>query len=127
MWRSLPPTGAPVTEVRIEGGVKGRDLVIIPAHGERLRIVAAGELRIETAGSVVVCSRPVGEHSVHVIFSGERLLLERADVLFDGSERDWENLWRRARVRSRPWWLQTDGDELDLDWAMQARLRLVGA
>ena len=127
MWRSLPTAGTPVREVRIEGGVKGRDLVIVPERGERLRIVAAGELKVETAGSVIVRSTPVGEHSLHLIFAGERLLLERADVLFDGSERDWENLWRRARARSRPWWSQSDGDELDLDWAMQARLRIVGA
>jgi hypothetical protein len=126
MWRSLSAAGAPVREVRIEGGAKGRDLVIIPERGERLRIVAAGDLEVATAGSVVVRSKPVGEHSHHVSFSGERLVLERADVFFDGSDRDWENLWRRARGRSRPWWRQGEGDELDLDWAMVARLKIVG-
>jgi hypothetical protein len=126
MWRALSSTGAHVREVRVEGSGKERDLVIVPEHGERLRLIAAGDVAVETVGRVVVRASPVDAQSLRVTFSGERLVLERAEVYFDGSERDWENLWRRARMRSRPWWTETAGDELDLDWAMQARLTIVG-
>lgn len=126
MWRALSVTGAQVRELRVEGSGKDRDLVILPQTGERLRIVAAGDVTVETRGRVLIRTSPVDESSLRVTFSGERLILERADVFFDGTDRDWDNLWRRARTRSRPWWSETDGDELDLDWAMPARLTLVG-
>ncbi len=126
MWRPLPPTGGRIREVRIEGSGKSRDLVILPEAGERLRIVAAGDTIVETAGRVIVRTAAIDAHSLRITYSGERLVLQQADVLFDGSEREWENLWRSARGRSRPWWNQADGDELDLEWPMQARLKVVG-
>jgi hypothetical protein len=127
MWRALSASGARVREVRVEGGGKDRDLVIVPEAGERLRIIATGDVAVETLGRVTVRTGPIDAQSVRVTFSGERLVLERAEVLFDGSERDWENLWRRARTRSRPWWTEIEGgEELDLDWAMQVRLTIAG-
>ena len=55
-------------------------------------------------------------------FSAPNAVLERAEVEFEGGEAEWEGLWRRARTRSRPWWRQGEGEELDLDWAMPARV-----
>ena len=125
MWRPLSLSGAPIREVRVEGSGKGRDLVIVPEQGERLRIVAAGDVAVETRGRVLVRTGPVDDVSLRVTFSGERLVLDRAEVFFDGTDHAWEDLWRRARMRSRPWWSEADGDELDLDWAMLARLTIV--
>ena len=55
-----------------------------------------------------------------VTFSGDGLTFQRAEVEFEGNEADWEKMWRRARARSRPWWTQGGGDEVDLDWPMAA-------
>ncbi|MBX3230328.1 MAG: hypothetical protein KIT84_03665 [Labilithrix sp.] len=125
MWRALPATGSPIREVRIEGSGRDRDLVITPISGERLRLVASGDINVETSGRVVVRTTPVDLKSLRVTFSGERIVLAQADVLFDGSEQAWENLWRQARMRSRPWWNE-QGDELDLEWPMQAKLKIAG-
>ena len=125
MWRALPTTGSPLREVRIEGSGKDRDLVIVPVTGDRLRIVASGDAVIETAGRVVVRTTPIDLKSLRVTFTGERLVLAQADVFFDGSDHAWENLWRQARMRSRPWWNE-EGDELDLEWPMQAKLKIAG-
>ena len=126
MWRALSTTGARVREVRVEGSGKGRDLVIVPDAGERLRIVISGDVAVDTRGSVRVRTGALDELSLRVAFSGDGLVLERADVFFDGSDRDWDEMWRRARMRSRPWWNEAEGDELDLDWPMPARLTIAG-
>lgn len=121
MWRALPQQGSALSEVRVEGGVKDRDVVIVPRSGEHLRIRAAGEIAIETLGLVVVRTAPIGDAAVRITFSGEELTLERAEVIFHGTERDWDELWRRARVRSRPWWNEDTG-EIELDWDLEVRL-----
>jgi hypothetical protein len=126
MWRTLPSHGTTIAEVRVEGSGRARDIVIIPKSGERLRFPAAGDVVIETFGRVLVRTAAMADHSLRITYSAERLFLERAEVAFDGSEAEWQNLWRRARTRSRPWWREADGDEIDLDRALHARLTLHG-
>jgi hypothetical protein len=126
MWRALPTTAAPIREVRIEGSGKDRDLVITPMTGSRLRLLATGDIVIETAGRVVVRTTPVDLKSLSVTFSGERLVLEQGDVFFEGSEQAWANIWRQAQMKSRPWWNEAEGDEIDLEWPMQVRLKIAG-
>lgn len=126
MWRPLPTTSKGIREVRIEGSGKDRDLVVTPTQGSRLRLVATGDIVIETAGKVIVRTTPIDLKSLRVTITGEKLVCEQADVFFDGSEQAWTNLWRQAQMRSRPWWNETEGDELDLEWPMQARLKIVG-
>lgn len=126
MWKALPATGTNVREVRVEGSGNARDLVIVPDAGERLRIMTSGDVAIETKGRVLVRAVPVDARSLRATFSGSGLVLERADVFFQGTDRDWDDLWHRARTRSRPWWSEVDDEELDLDWAVQARLTISG-
>ena len=54
------------------------------------------------------------------------VVLAQSDVDFEGDDNAWQRLWRQAQMRSRPWWNETEGDELDLDLPMQARLKIVG-
>jgi hypothetical protein len=125
MWKSLPPEGAALVEVRVEGSGKDRDVIIVPKAGERLRFPSAGDVAIETVGRVLVRTTAIDDTSVRITFSGD-LVLERAEVGFDGTAEEWQSLWRRARTRSRPWWRQSE-QEIELDWALNARLTIVGS
>jgi hypothetical protein len=124
MWKSLPPQGTAITEARIEGCGKDRDVIIVPKAGERLRFPVTGDLVIETIGRVVVRTSAIDEVSVRITFSGD-LVLERAEVVWSGNEDDWQGLWRRARTRSRPWWRE-DEQEIELDWPFDTRLTIAG-
>jgi hypothetical protein len=125
MWKALPQQGTPIAEVRIEGSGKGRDVVIVPRTGERLRLQAASDIAIETVGRVMVRTAAIDDISLRVTFSGD-LVLERGEVAFDGGEDEWQKLWRRAQTRSRPWWHQNE-QELELDWPFDMRITIVGA
>lgn len=124
MWKALPQQGVELRELRLEGSGGERHILVVPRSGERVRFPASGDVRIETVGHVVVRSSSIDKVSALVTFSGEGLMFDRADVAFDGDEADWEKMWRRARSRSRPWWAQGGGDEVDLDWAMAASFLL---
>jgi hypothetical protein len=126
MWRALPTSGKPVREVRIEGSGRDRDLVIVPMQGQRLRLLASGDILIETGGRVMVRTTPLDLKSLRVTITGEKLTLEQSEVFFEGGDDAWQRLWRAAQMRSRPWWNETEGDEIDLDLPMQARLKVVG-
>mgnify|MGYP001107132680 FL=1 len=125
MWRTLPAHGTTIAEVRVEGSGEARDVVIVPKSGQRLRFPAAGDVIIETFGRVLVRTSAMDERSLRITYSAEHLFLERAEVAFDEGEAEWQNLWRRAQTRSRPWWREGD-DEIDLDRALRARLTLHG-
>jgi hypothetical protein len=126
VWRALPTQGQPIREARIEGSGKDRDLVLIPAQGQRLRILAAGDIVVETAGRVLVRTSPIDLKSLRVTFHGDRLVCAQSEVYFEGGDDGWQRLWRQAQMRSRPWWNETEGDELDLDLPMQVRLKIAG-
>jgi hypothetical protein len=126
VWRALPTTGKPIREVRIEGTGRDRDLVLIPVQGQRLRLLATGDINIETGGRVMIRTTPIDLKSLRVTFSGSDLVLAQSEVFFEGGDDGWQRLWRQAQMRSRPWWNETEGDELDLDLPMQARLKIVG-
>jgi hypothetical protein len=126
MWKRLPPHGQPLGEIRIEGSGKGRDVIIVPKAGERIRFPAAHDVLIETVGHVLVRTTPIDDLSVRVTFSGSgELRLGRAEVAWNGSEEAWSDLWRRARMRSLPWWRE-DEQEIELDWVLEARLAIHG-
>ena len=118
--------GAPLTEVRLEGSGKDRDIIIIPKSGERLRIPAMGDVTIETIGRVLVRTSSIDDVSMRITFLGE-LVLEVAELMFEGSEGQWQGLWRRARSRSRPWWRQGEAQEIELDQALHARFVVAGS
>lgn len=126
MWRPLSLSGQPLREARIEGSGKDRDLVLIPVQGQRLRLLASGDIQVETAGRVFVRTSPIDLKSLRVTFHGDKLVCAAAEVFFEGGDDAWQRLWRQAQMKSRPWWNETEGDELDLDLPMQARLRIVG-
>lgn len=126
MWRALPTIGKPIREVRIEGSGRDRDLVLIPVQGQRLRLLASGDIHVETGGRVLVRTTPLDLKSLRVTFTGPDLVLAQSDVDFQGDDNAWQRFWRQAQARSRPWWNETDGDELDLDLPMPARLKIVG-
>ena len=114
-----------MAEIRIEGNGKDRDLILVPKTGERLRIPATEDLTIETVGKVLVRTTSIDDKSMRIAFLGE-LVLERAELSFDGSDGQWQGVWRRARTRSRPWWRQGEAQEIELDQAMHARLVVAG-
>lgn len=118
--------GAPLTEVRLEGSGKDRDIIIISKSGERLRIPAMGDVTIETIGRVLVRTSSIDDVSMRITFLGE-LVLEVAELMFEGSEGQWQGLWRRARSRSRPWWRQGEAQEIELDQALHARFVVAGS
>jgi hypothetical protein len=126
MWRTLPFHGTTIAEVRVEGSGEARDIVIVPKSGQRLRFQAAGDVIIETFGRILVRTTAIDRRSLRITYSAEPLLLERAEVAFDEGEAEWQALWRRAQTRSLPWWREADGDELDLDRMLHARLTLHG-
>ena len=126
MWKPLPMQGAPVTEVRLEGSGKDRDIILLPKTGERLRIPAIGDVTIETVGRVIVRTSSIDDVAMRITFLGE-LVLEVAEVMFEGSEGQWQGMWRRARTRSRPWWRQGEAQEIELDQALHARFVVAGA
>src|SRR5687768_11770500 len=109
MWRTLPQQAATIRRVSVHGT---NEIVIVPISGERLRLAARRTLDVETIGEVLVRSEPE-RNGLRVTFIAETLVLERAEVSFDGDDREWERLWRRARGRSRPWWREGEADEID--------------
>jgi hypothetical protein len=123
MWRALPQQGTALREICVENGGRGSEVVILPASGERVRLPVTGELDIETVGRVRVRSSTRDDRAL-TILTGEKLELTRAEVAFDGTETQWEALWRRARTRSRPWWRDPEDTEIDLDFAMAVRLTI---
>jgi hypothetical protein len=124
MWRRLPQQGEALRELRLEGGGRDREVVIVPRTGGVLRFPSTTDAVIELVGHVYVRTSTGKGDAVRVTFSGRDLVLERAEVEFQGSEVDWDGMWRRARMRSRPWWNEGEADEIDLDWAMPASLLL---
>jgi hypothetical protein len=122
MWRTLPQQGTKLRELRLEGGGRDREVVIIPREGEVLRFPSTPEVLLETVGRVLVRTEALKGSSIRVTFSAEVLTLERAQVEFEGSEIEWDGMWRRARMRSHPWWSDNAVTEVDLDWAMPAHL-----
>jgi hypothetical protein len=122
MWRPLPQQGEVLREVHLEGIGKDREIIIVPRNGGSLRFPSTSDAMIEVVGHVVVRSTTGKGNAVRVTFSGRNLVLERGEVAFEGSEIEWESMWRRARTRSRPWWNEGAADEIDLDWAMPAAL-----
>jgi hypothetical protein len=125
MWRSLPQEGSSLREVCIEANGTDSEIVIVPASGERVRLPIAGELDIETVGRIRVRSAAYGDSGVRTTFSGDGLELARAEVAFDGGEPEWNDMWRRARTRSLPWWRDPSTEEIDLACAMGVRIRIV--
>jgi hypothetical protein len=126
MWRRLLPEGTALREVSLESSDRGSEVVIVPTSGERVRVPVAGELDIETSGKVHVRSGARGDTGMRTTFSAtERLELACAEVAFDGSEPEWNDMWRRARTRSQPWWRDPSSEEVDLDMAMSVRITLV--
>lgn len=112
--------------MRLEGSGKGLDVVIVPRAGERLRFPAAGDVTIETRRGIITRTAPIDALSVRVTFAGTgEVVLEQADVAWSGSEEEWERMWRRARMRSRPWWREEE-QEIELDVPLDARLTIVG-
>lgn len=122
MWRTLPHQGTAIRKLETH---RANELVIVPVTGERIRLAVRGSADIETVGNVAVRTEADAQ-GLRVTFTSPNLVLERAEVSFDGDEREWEEIWRRARARSLPWWSEGDADELDLDWVLDVRLRLVG-
>jgi hypothetical protein len=118
MWKTLPQQGAELRELRLEGSGNERHIVVVPKTGERVRFAAKGDVKIETIGHVLVRSSMIDATTTRLTFSSDGLVLQRAEVEFEGDEADWDKMWRRARARSRPWWAQGGGDEVDLDWPM---------
>jgi hypothetical protein len=124
MWKQLPQHGKPLAEVRIEGSGKSRDVIIIPRGGERLRFPASEEIMIETVGHVLVRTNSIDATSVRLTFGGAGdLRLDRAEVSWNDTEEAWNHLWRRARMRSLPWWREEE-QEIELDWVLEARLTI---
>ena len=68
----------------------------------------------------------IDDVSMRITFLGE-LVLEVAELAFEGSEGQWDGMWRRARTRSRPWWRQGEAQEIELDQALHARLVVAGS
>jgi hypothetical protein len=126
MWKRLPQHGGALREVRIEGSGRSRDVILVPCQGERLRFPTTEELVIETVGHVLVRSSSVNPTTLRVSFSSGELRLERAEVVWSGSEDAWSDLWRRAHMRSLPWWREEE-QEIELDWVLEARLTITGA
>ena len=122
MWRVLPQQGSSLTRVEIH---RANELVIVPASGERLRLAVRGTAGIETVGNVLVRSETQGDRT-RVTFTGDTLVLEHAHVTFEGDDREWADVWRRARTQSRPWWNADEGDEIDLGWVGDVSLRIAG-
>lgn len=100
--------------------------MLVPTEGQRIRLIATGDINVETSGRVLVRATPIDLKSLCVTFGGGDLVLAQSDVYFDGGDDAWQRLWRQAQMRSRPWWNEAEGDELDLDLPMQARLKIVG-
>jgi hypothetical protein len=124
MWKQLPPHGQPLAEVRIEGSGKSRDVIIVPRRGERLRFPASEEIMVETVGHVLVRTTSIDATSIRLTFGGAGdLRLDRAEVSWSGSEDAWSDLWRRARMRSRPWWREEE-QEVELDVVLETRLTI---
>jgi hypothetical protein len=125
MWRPLPQQGARVRAIQIEARGSDRSVVIVDETGERLR-VPAPDVYIETSGPIVAQTKPVKGVLLCVTFSARELVLARAEVDFDGTDVEWDKMWRRAQMQSRPWWQDDDtgGVETDLDWPMNVRLKL---
>jgi hypothetical protein len=117
--------GQSLCELRIEGNGKDRDVVIVPKTGEHVRFPSAGELMIETSGRVLARATGIEGGAMRVSFSGE-LMLEQGEVRWSEGEAEWQAVWRRARTRSRPWWHQTQAQEIELDVPLDARFVLVG-
>ena len=126
MWKQLPQHGGALRELRIEGSGRSRDVILVPQQGERLRFPTTEELTIETSGHVLVRSSSVNPTTIRVSFSGGDLRLARAEVIWSGSEEAWSDLWRRAHMRSLPWWREEE-QEIELDWVLEARLTITCA
>lgn len=126
MWKQLPQHGMGLRELRIEGSGRSRDVVLVPLQGERLRFPTTDELVIETSGNMIVRSSSINPTTMRVSFSAGELRLQSAEVLWSGSEEAWSDLWRRAHMRSLPWWREEE-QEIELDWVLQARLLITGA
>jgi hypothetical protein len=108
--------------VHLEGSGRDREVIIVPRAGGSLRFPSTNDVLIELVGHVLVRTTVGKGNAVRMTFSGKNLLLERAEVEFQGTEIDWDKMWRRAQTRSRPWWNEGGADEVDLDWAMPASL-----
>ena len=99
---------------------------LIPTQGQRLRLLATGDIVIETAGRVLVRTTPIDLRSLRVTFSGSDLVLATSDVFFEGGDDAWQRLWRQAQCAAAL--VERDrGRRIDLDLPMQARLlKIVG-
>lgn len=104
--RTLPIEGAVLREFVVEGNGKDAEVSAVMADGSSFHFEAR-DMEVTVHGVVLTEIQGPDDITLRVRYTAKHLVLKRAQVLYPGSEEDWqEDMRRQGRGRSLSWTIQ---------------------
>jgi hypothetical protein len=112
--RTLPIEGAALREFVVEGSGKDTEVSAVMADGRRFRFEARdAQLEVTVRGTVLTEIQGPDDMTLRFRYTAKRLVLKRAQVLYPGSEEDWqEDMKRQGGGQSLSWTIRVANFEL---------------